>query len=291
MRTPYFLIVGAAKSGTTSLSHYLNQHPQIEIVSNRLEHFGEYTNAMMPDLSQDEYLDLFSTIPNEKIAGEKSVSYLYSEQAAREIEQVNADMKILILLRNPIDRAYSDYWHQRRNSMESLSFADALNAEKERIKQGAPFEQHYAHYGLYAKGIQTYFSLFGREQCRVFLFENFIADPQKVCDECFSFLDVPPPQENIDWSAQNKGRMPSDNIIARVLFRLSRKRRVVKIVRSLIPIKIKTAITSWMNTPSGQQDYPEMDSSTRNRLRNFYRRDIQKLETFLDKDLSHWFEE
>lgn len=291
MRTPDFLIVGAAKSGTSSLSHYLDQHLKTEIVSNRLEHFGKYTNAMMPKLSQDEYLDLFSAIPNEEIAGEKSVSYLYSKQAARGIKQMNPDMKILILLRNPIDRAYSDYWHRRRNSTESLSFADALDAEEKRIKQGAPFEQHYAHYGLYADYIETYFSLFGREQCRVFLFENFIADPQKVCDECFSFLDVAPPQENIDWSAQNKGRMPNDNIIARVLFRLSRKRRVVKMVRSLIPTKIKTAITSWMNNPSGQQDYPEMDSSTRNRLRNFYRRDIQKLESLLDKDLNHWLEE
>jgi len=206
MRTPDFLIVGAAKSGTTSLSSYLDQHPKIEVVSNRLEHFGQYSNAMMPNLSQDEYLDLYSTIPESTMAGEKSVSYLYSDEAANQIKQMNSNMKILMLLRNPIDRAYSDFWHRRRISMESLSFSDALDVENKRIQQGAPFEQHYAHYGLYAERIESYFSLFGREQCRVFLFENFIDNPQKICRQCFDFLNVPPSQKKIDFSINTRNK-------------------------------------------------------------------------------------
>jgi len=240
MRTPDFLIVGAAKSGTTFLAHYLDQHPDIEIVSNRLEHFGEYSNVMMPDLSKDKYLNLFRNIPQNTVAGEKSASYLYSDQAANQIKQMNPDMKILILLRNPIHRAYSDYWHRRRNGMESLSFKEALDAEKQRIQQGSPFEQHYAHYGLYADRVKMYFLLFGRQQCQVFLFENFIGDPEKICRQCFTFLDVTEPQKTIDFSIQNKGGMPSQHFISRILFRLSRSRFMVKMVRMLIPEKLKT---------------------------------------------------
>ena len=288
MRTPDFLIVGAAKSGTTSLSNYLDQHPKIKIVSNRLEYFGEYTNTMMKDLSQEEYLDLFSSIPEDIATGEKSASYLYSDKAPQQIKNLNPRMQILIILRNPVDRAYSDYWHRRRNQMESLSFEDALRVEQQRIKKKAPFELYYANYGLYAEKVENYFSMFGREQCRVFLFKELIENPQEVCKTCFEFLGVGTTEVQIDFEIYNKGTTPKKNVVAKMLFRLSRERSFVKLVRNFIPKRIKRIVTRWMNTNPESDGYPKMNSETRNYLRNFFKNDIIKLEKLLGKDLGHW---
>lgn len=287
MRTPDFLIIGAAKSGTTSLSYYLSQHPKVEIVSNRLEHFGEYSNVMMPDLSQREYLELFNDIPKEKLAGEKSASYLYSKQAPLQIKRLNPDIKILAILRNPIDRAYSDYWHKRRNGMESLSFEDALHAEAERIENGAPFEQHYATYGLYANHLRNYFSSFGKDQCLTLLFDELRNNPGVICKKCFNFLELDEPALSLTFDAKNKGSIPKENFLAKLLFKLSRNRIFVKLTRTFVPLDLKETITRWMNSNS-EDGYPEMPLHLRKTLSQFYEEDIRKLENILERDLSHW---
>lgn len=292
MRTPDFVIVGAAKSGTTSLSNYLDGHPQITVVSNRLEFFGEYENPAFSRMRLDDYLDLFQDCPDEVVAGEKSVSYLYSEKAAEEIAEVCPNAKILMVLRDPVERAYSDYWHRRRRGVESLSFEEALRREADRIEAGARFELHYATYGLYAEKVERYFRLFGKDSVKVFLLEDLKESPERVCRECFDFLGVETEFVPDGFQVYNEGAQRADSPVLMLLHWMARNSVIVSVVRALVPDEVRSRVTDWMQRKErGAGDYPEMDTETREELRSFFREDIMRLEQLLNRDLDAWLSE
>ena len=134
MTLPNFLIVGAAKSGTTSLFEYLAQHPEVYVAVCKELHY--FSDAPYPKLanSDKEYENLFVGIINEKAIGESSVSYLSDTEAPYRINKLLKDVKIIILLRNPVDRAYAQWGHMYRLGYEKLTFSQGLSQEASRIK-------------------------------------------------------------------------------------------------------------------------------------------------------------
>lgn len=202
---PNFLIIGAAKSGTTSLYEYLKQHPQIWMSSVKETNFfaleGEllkfcgsgdqnYINKFSITKIED-YLKLFQGVENKIAIGEASPLYLYHPMASRRIQHYIPDAKLIVILRNPVDRAYSSFLHLVRDGREPLrNFAQALQEEEVRICNNWEHIWHYQQMGFYYIQLNRYFNTFSRQQIRVYLFEDFITNPVYMLKDIFQFLGV-----------------------------------------------------------------------------------------------------
>ncbi len=296
MTLPNFLIVGAAKSGTTSLYAYLAQHPDVYLCPVKEPCFFSDGNPRLVR-SDSEYGALFDGRSSEKAIGEASASYLYDTEAPKKIKALLNEVKIIIILRNPINRAYSQ-WGQifYQLGYERLSFEEALRDEDTRISLGkfgedSPFYYgfyHYFHAGLYYEQVKRYFDTFNRGWVQIHIFEEFIKDPGKTCKEIFSFLGVDP------------GFIPlfeKHNMAASFRFGFLHKQLLsppplLSKVYQALPMKTKLFIYDVarplfrMNLQDRSR--PPMGKSTRDRLTVKYRENIHQLEGLLGRDLSLW---
>jgi len=292
-RKPDFFIVGAAKSGTTSLYRYLIQHPAIFMPRLKEPHFfGEWhPTTGIEDL--EEYLDLFAGVSEEVRAGEATTAYLYSSRAAQEIRRFRPNARIMMILRNPVDRAYSNYWEQRegkyweqRDPVETLSFEQALEAEPERIRQGWGYAFHYVACGRYTEQVARYMDVFTEEAVRIYLFEDLLRDAERVCRDIFSFLEVDPGYPIRAGKAHNPSGPPRSALISKLLYdRLSIKESVKKV----LPITARKSVKEWLRARNVRPT-PKMNPETRSMLQAVFRKDIHHLEDLIGRDLSHWLE-
>lgn len=284
-RAPDFFLVGAAKSGTTSLFHYLNQHRSIFIPDIKEPHyFSEYYNnegdaSYSRDL--DAYLALYAGCPDDAVAGDASTSYLYSETAAQQIHALQPGARIIAILRNPVDRAYSFYWYNRRSFVEDLSFEEALDSENRRMESGAHYRFHYVNSGLYAGQIEKYLTLFGRGAMKIYLFED-LKDADRLMREVFAFLGV-----HADLLVDTSRRFnPSGEMRSRLLGRFL-QRSFPRLRRALpgTARAVKYGLMRWnVSRP------PPMTPGTRERLQRAFEDDIIRLESLIGRDLAHWME-
>ena len=204
MTLPNFLIIGAAKSGTSSLRKYLNQHPQVfaDVASEPGFFAFEGANPQFAGPGDDivnkavvtelgDYEHLFESVSNESAIGEASVVYLYSEKSPQRIKQYIPNVKFIVILRNPVERAVSSYYHLVRDGFEPfVDFSLALAAEDERIRLNWQHLWHYKRMGMYHDQLCRYFRLFRAEQFAIFTYDEFSADPSTVLKQIFKFLDV-----------------------------------------------------------------------------------------------------
>ncbi len=205
---PNFFIVGAAKSGTTFLYHYLKQHPDI-FMSNPKEPFffeAEFEKGL--DFYRQKY---FQSYKGERIIGEARHRNLYLPYVPQRIKELSPEAKIIIILRNPIERAYSHWWHWYSRKEENLSFEEALYEDLKRIKKGILFfgeegeklwkknfdfktgKNEYRTYldsGYYAEQIKRYFNLFPKENIKIIFSDDLFKEPQKILEDVFQFLEV-----------------------------------------------------------------------------------------------------
>ena len=200
---PDFLFIGAQKSGTTSMYDYLGQHPSIVQASKKEVHFFDtkyykgrrWYRSHFPTKLQLQY----------KITGEASPSYLFYPGSARRIRQHLPEARLLAILRNPVDRAISSYFHQQQKGVEPLTLQKALNAEEKRLEgfkkklgfgllsyRSSKNLRQYAYKtkGLYADQLKTYFRLFRREQIWIEQAERFFLEPHATIRDIFKFLGV-----------------------------------------------------------------------------------------------------
>jgi hypothetical protein len=288
---PNFLIAGAGKAGTTSLHDYLGQHPDIFMSS-----FKE-PNYFVPGYAYenwDDYLALFDGARYEKAIGESSTGYLYCEQSPAWIKSELGNVKIVLILRNPARRAASLYWWMVREGYEdATTFAAALELESSRIRDPAfpdtcsEFHHSYYYYatGCYSEQVRRFLETFGKENVRVYLFEEFATDPLAICRDIFEFLDVDP-KFRPKIAVHNEAQIPAS---PRLQFWLrNRARHYLPFLPSAIHRRIIECLLN-MNTRLGTR--PQRDFESEQRLIERYRGDIRKLEQLLDRDLSIWFSE
>src|SRR5699024_1284803 len=196
-------IVGAAKAGTTSLYYLLGQHPQLctpvvkepNYFSNGVDDItgpgsGPGDKNTVWTQNQAAYHGLYKIKEAHHFKIDASVSYLYSRHAAKQIYDYDPDAKIIIVLRNPVKRAWSHYKHLVRDNRAKDSFKHALASEEERIKKGWEFSWHLAHMGCYSKQVQRYFEYFNQANIRIFLFEEMINDLPDAVDEVTDFAGL-----------------------------------------------------------------------------------------------------
>lgn len=200
-KVPNFLLVGAAKCGTTSLHHYLCQHPAIFMPKwKELSFFCSDPNA--PPLrvkNLHDYHRLFSDIRNEDAIGEASTCYLYDAFSPNLIKTALGQIKIIIILRNPVDMAYSLYNQQLRKEGETIdTFERALIEETNRFNSD-PFKKkcygwhanyYYFRRGLFHGQVKRYLDTFGNSKVKVLLFDDLVKNPVAISQQIYRFLEV-----------------------------------------------------------------------------------------------------
>ena len=297
MTLPNFLIVGAAKSGTSSLYEYLAQHPDIYLCPVKEPCYFSDGNPSLVRTDQ-EYEALFDGRTSEKAVGEASASYLHDPEAPGKIKALLDGVKIIIILRNPVNRAYSQ-WGQifYQLGYEKLSFENALEAEADRISQGkfgetSPFYYgfyRYFHAGLYHEQVKRYIDTFDRERVQVHIFEEFIKDPIKSCKEIFMFIGVDP-----DFRPVTEKHNPAAAFRVGILHKLllSPPSFLVQFYQAL-PMRSKLFIynmaRSIFRMNLQEVSRPPMKKHVRDRLMERYRENIEQLENVLGRDLSIWY--
>jgi hypothetical protein len=302
MRLPDFLVVGAAKAGTVSLYHYLAQHPDIFMCPvNECNFFALETADLTSDyqgpvdrvlLDQhctttiEAYRTLFRGAASHQVVGECSPLYLFSHLAAARIQHHVPHAKIIAILRQPADRAFSTYQHLRRGGIEPIrDFRDAIRAEPARRAEGwgpSPF-WYYAEMGFYVRQLQRYYALFGRRQVFVRLHEDLRQDAVGLLKDICAFVGVDPGFSADVSTRHNLGGTPRRAWLHRLMTRPGPTKQLLKaIVPTRARRRVRDRLAEW-NT-----DKPRLDPALRTELTGTYREDIQALQDLIDRDLSHW---
>ena len=293
MALPNLLIVGAAKSGTTSLHHYLNQHPDIFMCNPKEPHYliiKEIGVERIPIGITDfqAYKCLFKNGKHKKYRGESSVMYLmYPELVIPKIKEfLDADTKIIIMLRNPVKRAYSGYQHVKRyNVHENLAFKKAWEISEERYFENTEMTpaSRYQELGLYYKQVKSY--LEGLNNVHVIIYDDYKVDFEVEMQKVFDFLVIDKININIEerhmvggWQWENE----------RMKKMMMKKNPLKSFLKMIIPFKslrkkIRQNIQSKNTT-----NVPEMSLRTKKMLKHFYKKDVQKLSDLLNRDLNYW---
>jgi len=296
-----FLIVGAAKSGTTSLHYYLGQHPYIEMSKPKEPKFLSWyagirgfngpgdkkcTESRVVK-SYDDYLNIFSAESKDVLCGESSTDNLYFHiEVIPLIKKIIGEPKIIIILRNPVDRAFSAYTHLVREGRENETFERALELEDERIKKGYSFIWHYKNVGFYYEQVKDYLENFS--DVKVCLYDDLRKDPIKLVQDIFRFLGV-----DDNFVPANIGEKYNVSGVpkSKSLHRFLRTDNAVMamflpIIRTVFPKRTRDVIKNRIRQANLKR--MEMKPETRMCLKEVYRDDILKLQNLIKRDLSHW---
>lgn len=295
-RLPDFIIPGAAKSGTTTLYRNLDRHPGLFFPKNRKEPFYFSFGGKKPEYGDpgfvdhivwktEDYLPLYTDASADQLTGDASTSYLYT--ATDTVANMRAlygdqlrDVKVIILLRNPVQRAYSHYTYLVRNGFETRSFAEAISPEgiEEWRKKRWGFD--YLRYSLYADAVETFLRNFDHVMVRL---TEDLKSPE-VYDEIFSFLGVESVEVGEDVRANPSGIPKS-----RLAVDLMRKNKLLKNAVNLLPEATKKKLLDRRDKLMSKLLTKEpMDAAIAERLTEFFSADIEKLEKAISRDLSHW---
>lgn len=199
---PHFVIVGAPKCGTTSLYAYLQQHPQVFMPQNkeprffcdyRVDEFEFGPKQFHPNIvsQPSDYAALFAPAPAGALTGEASTDYLSVPGVAGRIRAWNPLAKIIIMLRDPIDRAYSEYRHSVVANFQQNSFWESINLENQRYSER--YDPIFSHVrrGLYCEGVRTFLEQFGQDHVKIILFDDLQKSAAETIESVFRFLHLP----------------------------------------------------------------------------------------------------
>jgi hypothetical protein len=291
-------IVGATKSGTTSLHNYLSQHPDVFMSANKEPHYfakndikeykgpgDKYIQNEMFVTEELGYNQLFEKSEDQKVIGESTATYLYYSSAAEEIKRFNPDAKIIILLRDPIQRAFSAYMHMRRDGRESVhSFLETLNLEEKRKKDDWMPIWFYKDLGMYYQQVKKYIDIFGIQNVKVDLFEDVRNDWDKYLESVCAYLGIDKHHRFDTRVSDNISGLPKSRILHNLL---RRKNIFTGTVKLLLPENERKLLKACFN----KFNIKKSNKLTLNEklfLGNFYKESNQKLAELLKVDLKRW---
>lgn len=294
MITPNLLIVGAAKSGTTSLHNYLKQHPDIFMSDHKEPHFfinNEIgTNRIPKGISKyDDYIALFKNSESYKYRGESSAMYLqFPDISIKNINKyLNDNVKIIIMLRNPIERAFSGYQHVKRyNVMETLDFEEAIKECENRYFINTNFTpaSRYINIGLYYNMVKKFKANF-KENIHIVIYDDFIADTQNELSKIFSFLNISECVINTNEKYMVGGWQWKSSFLKKLFLK---KNFFKKLIGFILPFQsfkkiLRNSLVKVFSIP-----VVKMKDATKSSLLNLYKEDIKKLSNIIDRDLKIW---
>ncbi len=269
-RSPNFLYIGTSKAGSTWLYNVLDNHSNIYMAPGKSIYYfcNHYARG------RDWYLQNFESAEQQKIIGEVSHSYLYSPEACQRIAELNPDMHLMACLREPTDRAFSDYLDGVKNGLFHGSFEEELERAPSLIDRGK-----------YAKHLKCYVEQFGLEQLHIGVFDELGADPDVFAQRIFKFLAV---EVRELPSSQRKKMMPAGKPRSKFLAQFAKK--ASHTARSLglrkLRGKVKTSrlARNILYRPYTAKEKPQMKPETRKRLREVFREDVTALDSLLNMD-------
>lgn len=290
---PNFLILGTAKSGTTTLCRVLEHHPDIAMSRPKEPLFFESEFDRGLEYYWDTY---YSHWQNETAIGEARVAHFHLSYAAENIAKALPDAKLIVILRNPVDRAFSHWWMNKSHGSEPDSFHVALQKNVEAIKNGRHFEgaegqanwldytskdrrtaSVYLEVGQYAENIDLYLKHFSRSQLLVLFFDDLTCKPEKVFQQICDFLEIPY-CESLPIQRQDNQASNSASVGLRAISKKSR-------VSQFVPLSVKRTLHKLTSQLGGR---PSMDDKSRQFLIDYYRTHNERLEKILDVKLTKW---
>ena len=293
MALPNLLIVGAAKSGTTSLHNYLNQHPDVFMCSPKEPHFlinkeiGEQ-RISKGVLNLEDYKSLFEGKSGKRYRGESSVMYLsFPEITIKNIKKyLSEDVKIIIMLRNPVERAYSGYQHVKRyNIMESLSFEDALEQSEHRYHNTSNMTpaSRYLELGLYYKQVKVLSEAF--KNIHLIIYDDYKHHFDKEMNKVFHFLGVDPVKINTEGEHMVGGWEWKSEWMKSLMMKKNPLKTALKF---LLPFKsLRKGIR--VNLQKGNiKKVKKINPETKRWLKGYYKSDVEQLSLLLERDLNYW---
>ena len=280
-RAPNLFVVGVARAGTTSLSHYLDQHPEIFMSPVKEPYFFSSYHPDWVPVSQTlfSYMSLFAGATIERYLGEASPAYFWDEDSPAAIKEASKDARIIISLRDPIKRAYSEYLLLRR-SLEDWrpTFAEAVREEMalDPSERGTNPQYNYVDRGYYAARVERYFELFGTERVHVLFFEDFVKSTREEMERVFEFLQVDPePARSIAIAPQNQGGAPKNRLAAVLLY----SKQLRRVGRLVVPPRGRPRVERSLM----QRGRMDVDDQTRQGLYELYADDWMRLKELLGK--------
>lgn len=301
IKKPDFFIVGAPKCGTTAMDRYLSAHPDIFMARKEMHHFGADLK-FGPHFfrrNRDEYLAEFEHASGQSRLGESSVWCLFSETAATEFKSFNPDARIIIMLRDPVEMLHSLYYTFRWDNNEVLpTFEEALAAEDERragrklgratyLAQGLV----YSDVVLYARQVERYFNVFGRNRVHVILYDDFKKNVPETYRKTLEFLGVNPAAAPKNFEVINDNKYTRFGALRSVMSD-PRLRSTVLAVRPWVPKFVFSAMQKTdaavrrFNSSVGRR--PELNPELCGKLSRKFAPEMERLGLLLRRDLSHW---
>lgn len=310
MKRVDFFIIGAAKAGTTSLYNYLQEHPDIYFspvkepnyfaTDININQFSEiYRKNTFLDLERyfkqkplqflqltyvrkaSQYEQLFHQMKSEKIAGEASTSYMVSAEAAQNIYHHNPEAKIIAVLRNPAERAFSHYLMALRYGHVKGPFRKVLEKDMKQHEKGIGISEMFIEFGQYATQLRRYFSWFPERQIKVILFDELEGHTNMVVQDVLKFLEMKP----IDIKADeqfNASKIPSYPRLNKLITELG--------IKSILKYSFDKRRLEWLKKimmTSG--DNKILSKADRSFLSEVYKEEIESLSEMIGRDLTHWY--
>lgn len=298
MTLPNFLVIGAGRSGTTSLHHYLGQHPDVFLPAVKApSHFfwceprsiedpllRAQTRHFVSDFAA--YERLFDGVAGEKAVGEVSPVYLATTSAAPRIAARLPAVRLIAVLRHPVDRAWARFVARLRDGLERRS--DFRRIVRDETRAPLPRDDAFGTYvasGFHHHFLAPYFELFPREHIRVHLFEDLVRDPAALAADLFAFLGVDP-DFRPDTARHNASRgLVRDPVLRWAWTRSARLRAVL---RPYLPEPLRRAA---FRTVTADLAAPSLEPELRAELCRLFRTDTARLSELIGRDLSHWLED
>jgi len=265
---PDFVVVGAMKSGSTSLLNALGDHPEVFMPKKEVHFFNKYHH-----LGPEWYIQKFtSSSKSHKVIGEKTPTYSYLPEIPERMHALIPQAKLIWILREPVARAYSNYWHAAWRGKEDLTFEAAVECEHIRIKQDV--YKGYLARSRYADQIENYLKFYSIDRMKFVLLDDLVKDPQGTLKDVLTFLDID--ASTTHWRSMNIGN--KTNYTPRNL---------------TLHAKARTWITNdyffrFFTVFNRKVGVPKIDKSLHQDLKRLYVEDNKRLETLIKRDLSSW---
>lgn len=291
-RSPNFFILGAAKAGTTTLHRYLTHHPRIFLSDIKEPQF--FCNEKLYAKGFDFYLDTFFRGSDAyPVRGEATPHYIYYRKVAQRLasELSRENLRFVVILRDPVARAYSLYWNMVAEGLEKLSFEEALLIEGQRLadstlEYAGSVSFHYVDSGMYAKQINAYLEYFSREQFHFVLFEEFQEEPFRALNRICKFLGVEEFQALPQVGIRNSSALPR---FVKLHQFLRGEGAIKNAMGKIIPTRFKYRIvSSLLELNRKPHRYPSMPMPIQQSLRHRFSADVEELESIIGKSLQCW---
>jgi len=290
----YCIVIGAAKSATTYLYNILKAHPEINMAT--CKQTGFFTNEDLYKKGFKKYNQFFTNKKTAKLKMEVTTNYISNKNCASNIyNKLKNNVKIIIILRNPIDRAFSHYLMEVRFGSEKASFEKAIESEinnfdnyRNTHKFWKKVPRDYVSRGLYYNQLKEYFTLFPSANIKIVIFEEFITDSQKTIKEILEFLNLDTSYK-LDFSTQRNKFFTVKSHFFTPLRALIMKIHAIILGGKMMSSKTKMLYFKIFN---GIKSYnkPKMIEKSYHLLTNYYMDSIKQLESLIKRDLSIWYD-